>query len=67
MGHARSGHTMFKWGLCNSESFDCGHESQTTSHVVNKYPLRAFTGTIHHIHQVIEETVKWIEDLDVTL
>ncbi|VVC33340.1 Hypothetical protein CINCED_3A024910 [Cinara cedri] len=47
------------------ESCDCGHESRTTSHTVNECSLRAFTGSVHDIHQAREEAVKWIEELDV--
>lgn len=58
---------MFKWRLRDSDACDCGHESQTTCHIINECPLRAFTGTIYDIHQVGKEAVKWIEDLDIIL
>lgn len=33
-GHGRSGHMMFKWRLRDSDVCDCGHESQTTCHII---------------------------------
>lgn len=35
-GHGRSGHMLFRWGLRVSEAYDCGHVSQTTSHIINE-------------------------------
>jgi len=66
-GHGRSGHMMFKWRLRDFEVCDYGHKSQMTSHIINECPLRAFAGTIHDIHQVRNEAIKWMEDLKITL
>jgi len=57
-GHGRSGHMMYKWGLRDSGTCDCGYESQTINHITTEYPIRAFKGTIKDIHLALEETVE---------
>jgi len=66
-GHGRSGHMMYKWGLRDNETCDCGYESQTINHITTECPIRAFKGTIKDIHLAMEEAVEWMKNLDVKL
>lgn len=66
-GHGRCQYMKHKWGISDDASCDCGHQQQTTFHIVTECPLRKFPGTMSDIHEASEEAVDWMKALDIHL
>lgn len=37
--HGRCGHLLYNWGLLPTPNYDCGHDTQTISHIVKDCPI----------------------------
>jgi len=51
---------LYKWGLTQSFSRDCG-QKQTENHIVNTCPLTKFEGGLNLLHEVDDDAVIWLE------
>lgn len=58
---------MHKWRLRDSQTCDCGYQTQTIKHIKAECRLRKFNQGIEGIHAITRETIKWIRELDVQL
>lgn len=66
-GVGRSNSWKHKWGLADNQSCDCGEEAQTMEHIVNDCPLRAFSAGLVGLHEAGEESLQWLNALDLAL
>jgi len=65
MNHFRTGPgqrraNLYKWGLAQSPSCDCG-QRQTINHIVDTYPLIKFEDGLKLLHEMDVGTVIWLE------
>ena len=65
MNHFRTGPgqrhaNLYKWGLAQSPSCDCG-QRQTINHIVDTYPLIKFEDGLKLLHEMDDGAVIWLE------
>ena len=51
---------LHKWGLAQSPSCDCG-QRQTMNPIVDTCPLTEFEGRLNLLHEVVDDTVIWLQ------
>ncbi|KAI5725788.1 hypothetical protein M8J77_020160 [Diaphorina citri] len=61
--HGRCNSCLFKWGLTDDESCECGHPKQTTDHILYDCPSLSFKGNIEDIKTLSSEAVAWLQSL----
>lgn len=66
-GCTKCRHMLYKWGLADSPSCDCGAPDQTIKHVMEECPLRKYNGPIKDIMEATPSALEWIRHLDIDL
>ena len=51
---------LYKWGLAQSPSRDCG-QRQTMNHIVDTCPLTKVEGRLNLLHEADDDAVIWLE------
>ena len=64
-GHGRCKSCMFKWGLAEDESCECGHDKQTTEHILKHCPILAYQGNISDICNLNSDAKLWLHNLNL--
>jgi len=64
-GHGRTGLMLHRWGLKPTPQCDCGHQIQSSRHIVDKCPIRSFPEGIVELNKVTTDAIKWFEELDI--
>jgi hypothetical protein len=59
---------VFKWGVIDDPSCDCGASEQSICHIVCFCPLRRFNGTFEELFNLrSERAMDWLTTLDINL
>uniref|UniRef100_A0A8D8UBI3 Uncharacterized protein n=1 Tax=Cacopsylla melanoneura TaxID=428564 RepID=A0A8D8UBI3_9HEMI len=53
--HGRCNACLFKWGLAENESCECGHPKQTTDHILYDCPSLSFKGNIESVKTKVQK------------
>ena len=64
----KCGHWLFKWGISDSKSCDCGEDDQTLVHIATSCPLRRFIGDYFELLEgKSTRAFDWIKNIDINI
>lgn len=62
-GHGRCKSCLFKWGMSDEESCECGHPKQTMDHILRDCPAFSYHGSIDEIRLLEPDAKLWLQNL----
>ena len=66
-GQARCAESLYRWDVIASPAYPRRKSHQTARHIVDEFPLTAFSGGLRRLHEAGPDAVEWLSKLSMKL